>query len=133
VRLQPRHAGELDRVRDLVQGDPGEELALVGAERCARTAWERLADVERALVTLARALVRRPDLLLVDDPAVGLGDDERERVVGLLRRQAQERGLGVLMAVGDRRAARRADRMLSLRDGRLIAADHIGSPLALKK
>lgn len=98
-----------------------EGLALVGAERCARTVWERLADTERVLVTLARALVRRPELLLVDDPVVGLGADERERVVSLLRRQAEEQGLGVLMAVGDRRAARGAHRRLTLRGGRLIA------------
>jgi predicted ABC-type transport system involved in lysophospholipase L1 biosynthesis ATPase subunit len=99
-----------------------ETLALVGAERCGSTTWGRLTDVERTLVTLARALGRRPALLLVDDPTIGLEPDERERVVGLLRDQAETAGLGILMAVTDKPATRHAHRVWSLRDGRVAAS-----------
>ena len=98
-----------------------EALALVGADRCARATWDRLSDLERTLVTLARALARAPRLLLVDDPTVGLSADESERVVRLLRGQAETDGLGALITVPERAAARGAHRVLTLRDGRIVA------------
>jgi putative ABC transport system ATP-binding protein len=98
-----------------------EALALVGAERCARATWDRLSDLERTLVVLARALARRPKLLLVDDPTVGLRATESEHVVRLLRSQAEADGLGVLITVPERTAARGAHRVLTLRDGGIVA------------
>jgi putative ABC transport system ATP-binding protein len=112
--LLPRHG------RRSAERHAAEALTLVGAERCARATWDGLTDLERTLVTLARSLVRRPALLLVDDPTVGLRADECERVVGLLREQAETTGLGVLITVADRPASRRAHQTWALRDGRLI-------------
>ncbi len=98
-----------------------EALTLVGAERCARSTWDRLRDLERTLVALAHALARRPTLLLVDDPTVGLQPEESERVVRLLQAQVEADGLGVLFTVPERAAARGAHRILPLRDGRIVA------------
>ncbi|HMJ03908.1 MAG TPA: ATP-binding cassette domain-containing protein [Conexibacter sp.] len=107
--------------RGTAERHAADALALVGAERCHNTTWDRLSDLERTLVTLARALGRQPALLLVDDATVGLGDEERERVVGLLRTQAEGAGLGVLMTAVEKQATRQAHRVGSLRDGRLVA------------
>ncbi len=95
-------------------------LALVGAERTAAVTWDRLDDFARTLVTIARALAREPELVLLDDPLVGLRAPECERVVELLRERAERTGLAVLMTVGERPAARRAHRIWTLRDGHLI-------------
>ncbi len=115
VPRRPRHG------RRAAERRAAEALALVGAERCAGATWDRLSDLERTLVALARALGRQPALLLVDDPTVGLRADECERVVGLLREQAETTGIGVLFTVPERVAARRAHRTRLLRDGRLAA------------
>jgi ABC-type branched-subunit amino acid transport system ATPase component len=72
------------------------------------------------LVAIAHALVRRPKLLLVDDPTAGLSILDRERIVGLLRAAAEDDGLGVLMVVPDMPAMLHAHEVRSLSRGRLL-------------
>lgn len=98
-------------------------LSHVGAEDCAFDTWPNLADAERALVAIAHALVRRPALVLADDPTAGLDAIERERVVGLLRHAADHSDVGVLMVVPEIPAVLRAHDVRSLSDGRLLAPD----------
>ena len=76
----------------------------VGMSECAGQRWDSLSDGERALIAIAHGIVRRPQLLLVDDPTANLGVREREEVIELLRALAEER-IGVLMTVPDMPAA----------------------------
>jgi ABC-type lipoprotein export system ATPase subunit len=61
------------------------ELGRVGVGDVADQRWADLSDTARMLVALAQALVRRPRLLLADDPTAGLNVIDRERIIGLLR------------------------------------------------
>lgn len=97
-------------------------LANVGAADCADRQWEELSDAARMLVAIAQAMVRRPGLLVVDDPTVGLGMTDRDLIVDLLRSTADDHGVGILMAVPDLPATTRADRVHSLGRGRLLSA-----------
>jgi len=99
-----------------------EALDKVGASRCASQRWGELTDSERVLVAIAHALVRKPRLLITDDPTHGLGLVERERVVGLLRSMAEDEGVGVLMTVPDMPAMMPAHRVLLLNLGRVVTA-----------
>lgn len=99
----------------------GSVLAAVGAEDCADRQWDELSDAARMLVAIAHALVRRPDILIVDDPTVGLGISDRDLVIGLLRQTADDQGVGILMAVPDMPAMVYADRVHSLGRGRLLS------------
>jgi ABC-type lipoprotein export system ATPase subunit len=96
-------------------------LARVGVEDAADSRWANLSDTARILVAIAHALVRKPRLLIVDDPTAGLGIVDRERIVGLLRSAAEDEGLGVLMAVPDMPAMLHAHEVRSLSRGRLLA------------
>jgi ABC-type lipoprotein export system ATPase subunit len=98
-----------------------EALVGVGVAECAEQAWESLSDGERALVGIARGLARTPSLLLVDDPTANLGVREREELIGLLRRQAEEAGIGVLMAVPDIPEMMGAHQIRALSGGRILA------------
>lgn len=97
-------------------------LKRVGAGDLANARWHELSDAERTLVTIAHAIVRDPKLLLADDPTSGLGIEERETVLGLLRSIAEERGMAVLATVPEIPDALRSHRVMSLGDGELIQA-----------
>jgi ABC-type lipoprotein export system ATPase subunit len=97
-------------------------LKRVGAGDLANARWHELSDAERTLVTIAHAIVRDPKLLLADDPTSGLGLEERETVLGLLRSIAEERGMAVLATVPEIPDALRSHRVMSLSDGELIQA-----------
>jgi ABC-type lipoprotein export system ATPase subunit len=89
---------------------------------CAELTWAELTDGERTLVSLAHAVVRRPKLLLVDDPTSSLGVHERERTMALLHRLASERKMAVLMTAPDMAAALGADHVHVLSGGELLPA-----------
>ncbi|HEX4804792.1 MAG TPA: ATP-binding cassette domain-containing protein [Conexibacter sp.] len=97
-------------------------LKRVGAGDLARARWHELSDAERTLVTIAHAIVREPALLLADDPTSGLGVEERETVLALLRAVAEERRMAVLATVPEIPDALRSHRVMSLGDGELIQA-----------
>ncbi|MCJ7830500.1 MAG: ABC transporter ATP-binding protein, partial [Desulfobacterales bacterium] len=52
-------------------------------------------------VEWARALATRPKLLLLDEPAAGLNYDEKQRLIGLIRRIRSELGITVLLIEHD--------------------------------
>jgi ABC-type lipoprotein export system ATPase subunit len=74
---------------------------------------------ERQRLAIARALVNDPALLLADEPTGNLDEESGAAVVDLLRRAADgERA--VVLVTHDRAATELADRILTLRDGRLM-------------
>jgi ABC-type lipoprotein export system ATPase subunit len=74
---------------------------------------------ERQRLAIARALVNDPALLLADEPTGNLDEESGAAVVDLLRRAADgERA--VVLVTHDRAATELADRVLTLRDGRLM-------------
>jgi ABC-type lipoprotein export system ATPase subunit len=86
---------------------------------CAGAGWANLTDGERTLVALAHALVREPRLLVADDPTANLDVLQREEVTALLRRAADQHGLGILITAPDMPEVAHADRIGSLSDGRV--------------
>ena len=107
----------------------GETLARAGltsrASQPARqlsTGWRRLADV-------ARAMLHRPDLLILDEPTVGLDPEHRDRVWRLLETERSERGTTVLFSTHYLAEAEGCDHVVLLASGRAVGAD---TPAALK-
>ena len=77
---------------------------------------------ERQRVMIARALSTKPRLLLADEPTGSLDSRRGHEVLALLLELCRERGVAVVLVSHDPIAAEYADRVLSLRDGRL--GDH---------
>jgi ABC-type lipoprotein export system ATPase subunit len=80
----------------------------------------QLSGGERQRVALARALVGRPRLLLADEPTAALDSTSGEQVLGLLADLCRRDGTTVVLVSHDPEAERLADRVLRLRDGRLL-------------
>ena len=83
----------------------------------------QLSGGEQQRVAVVRALANRPRVLLADEPTGNLDPATSERVFEELLRLAREDGLAVLVATHNAEIARRADRIATLRDGRLAASE----------
>jgi putative ABC transport system ATP-binding protein len=75
---------------------------------------------ERQRVMIARALSTEPSLVLADEPTGSLDSERGREVLGLLCELCRERELTVLLVTHDAQAAKFADRVCALRDGRLV-------------
>jgi ABC-type lipoprotein export system ATPase subunit len=84
---------------------------------------DRLSGGERARVALARALVNEPRLVLADEPTANLDTRRGLQIVELLASVAHEHKAAVLLVTHDPQAAALADRVETLRDGKLTPAD----------
>ncbi len=80
----------------------------------------QLSGGEQQRVALARAFVNRPRLLLADEPTGNLDADTGGRVVDLMMEMNRERGTTIVLVTHDTALARRAERTITLRDGRMV-------------
>ncbi len=104
-------------------------LTWLGMGERAEVPMNALAPGEARLADLARALMIAPKLLLLDEPAAGLTEEERAKVAGNLNRLA-EAGLALIVVEHDIEfLLPLADRLAWLEAGRLIA---IGEPAAVR-
>lgn len=101
--------------------DPVELLAAVGMEHKARRRPHELSGGERQRVGIARALVTRPEVLLVDEPTAALDRQRSQDIVALLAREAHDRGVATVMVTHDHDVLHHCDRVLEMVDGRLGA------------
>lgn len=99
--------------------DPRQLLAEVGMEHKAGRRPHQLSGGERQRVGIARALVTRPGLLLVDEPTAALDRHRSQEVVALLAREAHQHGVATVMVTHDHDVLHHCDRVLEMIDGRL--------------
>ncbi|MBN8891135.1 MAG: ABC transporter [Rhodospirillales bacterium 70-18] len=79
-----------------------------------------LSGGEAQRVAIARALANDPRLILADEPTAALDSERAGRVMDLLRAAAHERGAAAIVVTHDDKIFDRFDRILHLRDGRLV-------------
>jgi len=71
---------------------------------------------------VARALIRKPALILADEPTGNLDSKSGREIIALIRSTAARHGSTVLLVTHDRGLAENADRILEMADG-LVTAD----------
>jgi putative ABC transport system ATP-binding protein len=96
-------------------------LAAVGVAHRSAKRPAQLSGGERQRVAIARALANDPELILADEPTGSLDSRSAAQVLDLLRSLHASRGLTVLMVTHDPAVAARADRVVWMRDGRVVA------------
>ena len=117
-----------DRVREHFP-DGGGDTALIEALGLDPAAldWEvrRLSTGERHRLAIARALVRKPEVWLFDEPTAALDAEAARRVEAVIT-QGRDRGAAILLVThDDAQAARLADRTLTMAHGRLVAPEAV--------
>jgi len=101
-------------------GDARYWLDRVGLADRARHFPSQLSGGEQQRVAVARALAKRPRLLLADEPTGNLDSATAVQLLNLLREASGREGCTVVMVTHDEDLARFADRVVRLRDGRIV-------------
>jgi putative ABC transport system ATP-binding protein len=99
------------------------EMAELGPERF-RHNPRRLSGGEQQRVAIARALAIDPPLILADEPTGNLDSKTGKAVIDLLEKLARREKKIVLIVTHDQEIARRADQVLSIKDGVVRRTEH---------
>ncbi|MFE5187364.1 ABC transporter ATP-binding protein [Streptomyces sp. NPDC056628] len=75
-------------------------------------------------VAVARALVKRPKVLLADEPTGNLDESTRDEIMEVLERLWQELGLTFILVTHDSAIARKAPRLATIRKGRITVKEN---------
>ena len=116
----------------LYQGIPGaqrrnlvrEALELVDLSSRARHRPEQLSGGQQQRAAVARAVVNDPCLILADEPTGNLDSKNGNEVMGMLN-TLHEQGATILMVTHSPGHGARADRIVNLLDGRIVAANKL--------
>jgi putative ABC transport system ATP-binding protein len=81
---------------------------------------DQLSGGQQQRVAVARALVAEPELILADEPTGNLDTKSSDEIAGLLRDVSKQYGRTVVMVTHDPRIAAYADRIIFLKDGKVV-------------
>ena len=94
-------------------------LQRVGLADRAQHKTEELSGGQRQRVAIARALVTNPSIVLSDEPTANLDSKTGDEIIELMQRLNQEQHVTLLFATHDAKIVSHAQRVVSIRDGRI--------------
>lgn len=102
-----------------------ELLEQVGLEQREKHLPSQLSGGEQQRVAIARALLNKPKVLLADEPTGNLDSKSGDQILSLLEQMRREYGLTLVLVTHDKEVAARADRTISILDGRIEKQEEI--------
>jgi putative ABC transport system ATP-binding protein len=109
-----------------------ELLATVGLTGRENHRPQRLSAGEQQRVAIARALANNPAIILADEPTGNLDTKNKQEIIKLLAQLNMTQGTTIIMVTHDSEAAHHTERMLLLKDGKIVKEKQ-GSHLMKKK
>jgi lipoprotein-releasing system ATP-binding protein len=94
-------------------------LKQLGMEHRLKHRPNQLSGGERQRVAIARALMNQPKVLFADEPTGNLDAETGKQIMAVLETLHREHGQTIVMVTHDRTVAKKADRVLVLKDGKL--------------
>jgi putative ABC transport system ATP-binding protein len=116
VEMPARYGGANSRKR---KQQAVEALAAVGLGDRVNHKPVELSGGQQQRVAIARALVNQPNILLADEPTGALDSKTGKDILDLFEQLHRERGITLIVVTHDPTVAKRADRVISIRDGRI--------------
>jgi putative ABC transport system ATP-binding protein len=116
VELPARYAGLKDKER---QQRAKEALQAVGLGDKLKNMPSELSGGQMQRVAIARALVNQPSILMADEPTGALDSKTGKEILDLFETLHRERGITIIVVTHDPGIARRAKRIVSIKDGRI--------------
>jgi len=104
-----------------------EWLTKVGLGHRLASRPDQLSAGQQQRVAIARALITEPILVLADEPTGNLDSKSADEIAALLRQVSKEWGRAVLMVTHDPSIAAHADRIVFLKDGRIVGESRLES------
>jgi putative ABC transport system ATP-binding protein len=101
-----------DRVRKI--------LAEIGMEGFERRFPPKISGGQQQRVAIARAMVSRPELILADEPTANLDSQTGAALLDMMRELNRKTGMTFLFSTHDPMVRERADRVITLKDGRVL-------------
>jgi len=111
--------GEVDK--DERRRRVAEYLRIVGLSRFARHRPNQLSGGQRQRVAIARALATKPRLVLADEPTANLDHKTGEGILELMKDINRELGTTFVFSTHDKKVIAKADRLVRIEDGRVLA------------
>ena len=105
-----------------------ELIGLVGMAGRANHLPNQLSGGERQRVAIARSLANQPEIVLADEPTGNLDSQSGADVIALMHQLNHEFSTTVIIVTHDAAIARQADRILNMRDGRIVHEHSVGTP-----
>ena len=93
----------------------------------------QLSGGEQQRVSIARALAKRPKLLLCDEPTGALDSDTGRKVFTLLQKMSRTYGSAVVVVTHNAAVAPAADRVIRLKDGRIHSLIDNSAPVSMEE
>ena len=88
---------------------------------------DQLSGGQQQRVAIARALVAEPAIILADEPTGNLDSRATDEIAALLRQVSDDWGRSVILVTHDPRLAAYADRIIFLKDGRIVDETHLNN------
>lgn len=100
-----------------------ELLKIVGLENKSKTFLKQLSGGEQQRVAIARALAGEPKILFADEPTGALDSQNSKIVLDIFDEFRKKYNMAIIMITHDKEVAKRADRVVYIRDGKLYEED----------
>lgn len=110
-----------------------EALAGVGLQERMDHFPAQLSGGEQQRAAIARALAKKPKLLLCDEPTGALDDQTGRQVLTLLQRTVKESGMSVVVITHNAALIPMADRVIRVKDGRVASVSDNETPKAVEE
>ncbi len=100
-------------------------LCEVGLEHKFKSYPDSLSGGQKQRVAVARAIARRPRLILADEPTAALDSQSGRKVVSLMHQMAKRDGTAIILVTHDNRILDVADRIVKMEEGKIVNENNV--------